>query len=217
MATGQHPEPAPGEMAANATLESPVMVIGQEFVTQHPVDLEMMQKTLSLGMNDCKVTDEDGNLIFQVKSKIATVRDIRYLQDAYGNILVSLKHKLMTAHGRWEVFRGESIEQKDLLFSVKQSSLFQLVSSKLHVFLPSNTTESVPDFRIEGAFIDSSCTIYLGNSNTIVAQMHQQHNLKSTIRWKDDFQVTVCPHVDYAFIIVLVVILDATEDNDDKI
>jgi hypothetical protein len=77
----------------------------------------------------------------------------------------------MTAHGRWEVFRGESIEQKDLLFSVKQSSLFQLVSSKLHVFLPSNTTESVPDFRIEGAFIDSSCTIYLGNSNTIVAQV----------------------------------------------
>ncbi|KAJ6871540.1 hypothetical protein NC652_037021 [Populus alba x Populus x berolinensis] len=196
MATGQHPEPAPGEMAANAALESPVMVIGQEFVTQHPVDLEMM--------NDCKVTDEDGNLIFQVKSKIATVRDIRYLQDAYGNIFVSLKHKLMTAHGRWEVFRGESIEQKDLLFSVKQSSVFQLVSSKLHVFLPSNTTESVPDFRIEGAFIDSSCTIYLGNSNTIVAQ------------WKDDFQVTVCPNVDYAFIIVLVVILDATEDNDDK-
>jgi hypothetical protein len=94
MATGQHPEPAPGEMAANAALESPVMVIGQEFVTQHPVDLEMMQKTLSLGMNDCKVTDEDGNLIFQVKSKIATVRDIRYLQDAYGNILVSLKHKV---------------------------------------------------------------------------------------------------------------------------
>ncbi|KAL3569851.1 hypothetical protein D5086_029741 [Populus alba] len=169
MATGQHPDPAPGEMAANAALESPVMVIGQEFVTQHPVDLEMMQKTFSLGMNDCKVTDEDGNLIFQVKSKIATVRDIRYLQDAYGNIFVSLKHK-----------------------------------------------KSVPDFRIEGAFIDSSCTIYLGNSNTIVAQMHQQHNLKSTIRWKDDFQVTVCPNVDYAFIIVLVVILDATEDNDDK-
>ncbi|KAJ6969071.1 protein LURP-one-related 10-like [Populus alba x Populus x berolinensis] len=196
MATGQHPEPAPGEMAANAALESPVMVIGQEFVTQHPVDLEMM--------NDCKVTDEDGNLIFQVRSKIATVRDIRYLQDAYGNILVSLKHKLMTAHGRWEVFRGESIEQKDLLFSVKQSSLFQLVSSKLHVFLPSNTTESVPDFRIEGAFIDSSCTIYLGNSNTIVAQVSSKPVL------------TVSPNVDYAFIIVLVVILDATEDNDDK-
>ncbi|KAJ6969067.1 protein LURP-one-related 10-like [Populus alba x Populus x berolinensis] len=132
-------------------------------------------------MNDCKVTDEDGNLIFQVRSKIATVRDIRYLQDAYGNILVSLKHKLMTAHGRWEVFRGESIEQKDLLFSVKQSSLFQLVSSKLHVFLPSNTTESVPDFRIEGVL-----------------------------------SIAVSPNVDYAFIIVLVVILDATEDNDDK-
>ena len=94
MATGQHPEPAPGEMAANAALGSPVMVIGQEFVTQHPVDLEMMQKTFSLRMNDCKVTDEDGNLIFQVKSKIAIVRDIRYLQDAYGNILASLKHKV---------------------------------------------------------------------------------------------------------------------------
>ncbi|KAJ6969065.1 hypothetical protein NC653_036891 [Populus alba x Populus x berolinensis] len=173
------------------------MVIGQEFVTQHPVDLEMMQKTFSLGMNDY--------LIFQVKSKIATVRDIRYLQDAYGNIFVSLKHKANDAHGRWEVFRGESIEQKDLLFSVKQSSVFQLVSSKVKCIPTFYTRQkSVPDFRIEGAFIDSSCTIYLGNSNTIVA--HRE----------DDFQVTVCPNVDYAFIIVIVVILDADEDNDDK-
>ncbi|KAB1209000.1 Protein LURP1 [Morella rubra] len=54
----------------------------------------------------------------------------------------------MTAHSRWQVFRGNSIESKDLLFSARKSSMLQ-VKTKLHVFLANNTAEDVCDFKVK--------------------------------------------------------------------
>jgi hypothetical protein len=76
----------------------------------------------------------------------------------------------LTAHRRWKVFRGDSSHDKDFLFSVKKSSLLQ-VKTKLDVFLASNTKEDVCDFKIEGSWFERSCTIYAGDSSTIVAQV----------------------------------------------
>lgn len=79
----------------------------------------------------------------------------------------------MTAHDRWEAFRGESTEEKDLLFTVKRSSLIQL-KTKLHVFLANNTKEEVCDFRVEGSWLERSCIIYAGESNTIIGQVRER-------------------------------------------
>lgn len=76
----------------------------------------------------------------------------------------------MTAHQRWQIFRGDSRDSKDLLFSVKKSSLLQL-KTKLDVILASNPNEDNPDFRVEGSWLERKCVIYAGNSNTIVAQV----------------------------------------------
>lgn len=43
--------------------------------------------------------------------------------------------------------------------------------------------------------------------------MHKKHTVQSILIGKDNFMVTVYPHVDYAFIVALIVILD--EINDD--
>lgn len=76
----------------------------------------------------------------------------------------------MTTHDRWEVFRGESTEPKDLIFSVKRSSIFQL-KTKLDVFLANNTKEEVCDFKVKGSWFERSCVVYAGESLTIVAQV----------------------------------------------
>lgn len=81
-----------------------------------------------------------------------------------------LKIQILTAHRRWKVFRGDSSDDKDLLFSVKKSSMLQL-KTKLDVFLASNTREDVCDFKIEGSWFERSCVIYAGESSTIVAQV----------------------------------------------
>ncbi|XP_027929822.1 protein LURP-one-related 15-like isoform X2 [Vigna unguiculata] len=109
---------------------------------------------------------------------------------------------MMTAHDRWQAFRGESTEAKDLIFSVKRSSFFQF-KTKLDVFLANNTRD-VCDFKVKGSWLHRSCVVYAGESNNIVAQMHKKHTV---LFGKDHFMVTVYPNIDYAFIVALIVIL----------
>lgn len=47
--------------------------------------------------------------------------------------------------------------------------------------------------------------------------MHKKHSVQSLVLGKDTFAVTVYPHVDYAFIVALVVILyEINEDRKDE-
>ena len=44
-------------------------------------------------------------------------------------------------------------------------------------------------------------------------QMHKKHSAQSILLGKDTFGATVYPHVDYAFIVALVVILYAINED----
>ncbi|KAB5561767.1 hypothetical protein DKX38_006724 [Salix brachista] len=189
MATGQassNPVPA---MRTHPPVEHAVVVIGPQYLAQYPVELAVSTKLLTLGENDFKVADINGTVIFHVKSKLLTLHDRRYMKDASGNTLVNLRQKVVSVYRRWEAFRGESKEDKDLLFTAKKSKLFQYKTG-LDIFLP-NSKGGGPDFK-----------------------MHRKHSLKSKVLETDNFGVTVYPNVDYAFIIALVVILD--EINADR-
>lgn len=76
----------------------------------------------------------------------------------------------MTALDRWQVFKGDSKDSSDLLFSAKRSSMFQL-KTKLDVFLANNTKEEVCDFKVKGSWLERSRVVYAGESSTIVAQV----------------------------------------------
>ncbi|KAK3028267.1 hypothetical protein RJ639_037601 [Escallonia herrerae] len=135
-----------------------------------------------------------------------------------------------TTHRRWEVLRGDSKDPADLLFSAKLSSLLQL-KTNLNVYLANNTTEDFCDFKVEGSWSGGKCTIYAGDSSTIIAQVpfmfshfsfaHElpvisaepvyrctRNSAKSVLLGKDKFMVTVNPNVDYAFVVALIVLLD---------
>ncbi|CAN0926776.1 Protein LURP-one-related 15 [Linum grandiflorum] len=209
-ATGQpsnNPIPA---MTVYLPLEQPVVVVSPYFLAQYPVDLTVATKLMTLGENDFTVNDVNGTVIFRVKSKVMSLHDRRKLMDASNNVLVSMSQKLMSAHRRWQAFRGDSNE---LLFTVRKSSVMQL-RTELGVFLAGNTKEEVPDFRVKGSFHQSSCVVYLGNTNKIIAQMYRGHSMATMLFEADNFRVTIYPNVDYAFIVSLVVILD--EINADR-
>ncbi|CAA7389312.1 unnamed protein product [Spirodela intermedia] len=155
---------------------------------------------------DFTVKDVEGNDVFRVKGVIFSMRGKRVLEDAVGNPLITMQQKLWSAHSWWNVFRGDSIDDSDLLFTAKRSSLFQL-KTKLDVFLAANTKDDVCDFRVKGSYLESSCIIYQGDSSVIVAQM-KKYTVKSMILGKDSFGVTIYPNVDHAFIVALIVILD---------
>ncbi|XAR68743.1 hypothetical protein NMG60_11000098 [Bertholletia excelsa] len=209
MAQPSHPAPAPPP----PPLAQPVAVVNPQYCVSYPVDLLIAKKVLTLKEGSCEVTDINGNVMFRVKGKMFSLHDQRVLIDAVGTPILSLRQKIMTAHRRWEVYRGESKDSKDLLFSAKKSSILQF-KTELNVFLAANTSEDACDFKVKGSWGERSCTIFLGDTNTIIAQMHRKHNLQSMVLGKESFGVTVYPNVDYAFIVALVVLLE--EINEDR-
>ncbi|CAN6209725.1 unnamed protein product [Urochloa humidicola] len=105
--------------------------------------------------------------------------------------------------GVWQVFRGDSGSGGDLLFTAKALPMAGLKSLGLDVFLAGNSVWNVADFKIRGDFC-RSCYFHLGNSDTMIATMNRMNNSLG----RRIFGVNVFPHVDYAFISVLLVILD---------
>ncbi|KAK4268477.1 hypothetical protein QN277_025131 [Acacia crassicarpa] len=214
----EYPQPYTSAATYSATTPTapphpmPVAVVGQQYCCPHPVDLAVVRKVLTVA-DKFTVTDLNGNVVFKLQSSLLSLHDHRVILDAAQNPVVTLRRKVMTMHDRWQAFRGDSSDPKDLIFTLKRSSLIQF-RTKLDVFLASNTSEQVCDFKIKGSWLERSCVVYAGESNTIVAQMHKKHTVQSIAFGKTNFMVTVYPNVDYAFIVALIVILD--EINQDS-
>ncbi|KAI3861835.1 hypothetical protein MKW92_009650 [Papaver armeniacum] len=191
-----YPPPPPPAASNGATPENPIIVIAPHFCAPYPVDLTITEKLLTITEGNFGVLDINGNIVFKVKGTLLSIRDRRVLVDAPGIPLI------LTCHRRWKVYRGDSSDSRDLLFSVKKSSLLQIKTS-LHVFLASNTSEAVCDFKIKGSFFERSCAIYAGDSKNLIAQMHRKHTVKSIVLDQDTYSSTVYPNVDYAFVFLV--------------
>ncbi|CAK8542068.1 unnamed protein product [Lathyrus sativus] len=211
MAYPNQPQPSPFEPMPPL----PTSIYGPQYCAPYPIDLAIVRKVMAISDGNFVVTDINDNTIFQVKGSLLTLRDRRVLLDAAGNPITTLRRKIITMHDRWEAFRGESTEAKDLIFTLKKSSLIQF-NTKLNVFLAGNTKEDVCDFKVKGSWLERSCTVYAGESKNIVAQMHKKHTVQSVLIGKDQFMVTVYPNVDYAFIVALIVILDEINLDDEE-
>ncbi|AES79757.1 putative tubby-like domain-containing protein [Medicago truncatula] len=185
----------------------PTTIFGPQYCAPYPLDLAVVKKVIAISDGNFVVTDVNGNIVFKVKVSLLTFRDRRVLVDAADNPITTLRRKIVTMHDRWEAYRGESTDSKDLIFTLKRSSLIQM-KTKLDVFLANNTKEDVCDFKVKGSWFERSCIVYAGESNNIVAQMHKKHTVQSLLIGKDHFMVTIYPNVDYAFIVALIVILN---------
>jgi uncharacterized protein YxjI len=188
-------------------MAQPRAIISPKYCLPYPVDLACTRKVMSLTDGGFLVTDVNDAVIFKVKEKLFSFKDKRTLLDGAGNSLVTVTQKVWSLRRRHSVYRGTSTEEKDLICTVKQSKMFQWKTT-LDVFLASNTTMDVPDFRVKGSWFERSCVIYAGKSKNIVAQMHKKRTIQSVFLGKDKFMVTVYANIDYAFIISLIVVLD---------
>ncbi|XP_004514892.1 protein LURP-one-related 15-like isoform X2 [Cicer arietinum] len=196
--------------------QSSIDIIGPQYRIPHFVDLVIVRKVTTLTDN-FTVTDINGKIFFNLKAaSLISLYDHRLLLDAAGKtVVLTLQRKVKTRHDRWEAFRGESTELKDLIFSVKRSSIMFQLKTKLDVFLASNTKEEICDFKVKGSWFERSCVVYAGKSHNIVAQMHKKEIVESVAFGKDNLTVRVYPNIDYAFMVAVILILD--EVNQEKI
>ncbi|AES79762.2 putative tubby-like domain-containing protein [Medicago truncatula] len=195
----------------------PTTIICPQYCDPYPVNLAVVKKSYIYQMSgsapvtiadNLTITDVNDNIVFTV----FTLGDHRLLVDAARNPIITLRRKILTMHDRWEAYRGQSTNAKNMIFTVKRSSLIQF-KTKLDVFLAGNTKEDVCDFKVKGSWSERSCIVYAGESNNIVAQMHKKNTVTNILIDKDHFMVKVCPNVDYAFIVALIVILGEIKDG----
>ncbi|XAR55766.1 hypothetical protein NMG60_11035966 [Bertholletia excelsa] len=182
--------------ANNASVENPLAAIGSRYSVPYPIELVIVRKR----MREVKfrVTDQIGQLMFKVKRKLPG-RGQRVLIDSAGNHVVTLERKIITAHSRWEVYRGDSTSPKDLILSARRSAAIQL-GTKLQVFYANNIGEEICDFRLEGSWSEGFYFIHDNESPTRIADMQRMAT--------DSLRVTVNAGVNYALVVSLIVILD---------
>ncbi|KAL1086066.1 hypothetical protein V6Z11_D08G092400 [Gossypium hirsutum] len=151
--------PPPAAASAYPPLATRVSVIEPEYCYPQPVDLAVVRKVLTISEGKFAVSDINANIMIKIKGKIFSIHDRRLLTDAAGNPICTLRHK-GGKHGR---------KRSDVHSEAIISSMIQL-KTKLHVFLATSPKENVCDFKVEGSWLERSCIIYSGESNTILAQ-----------------------------------------------
>lgn len=74
-------------------------------------------------------------------------------------------------HEKWEVYKGDSIDSDDLIFSVKRQTTIQWGKIKLEVFLANNEREKLCDYVVQAKLLKRSCTVCAVQSSKIIAKV----------------------------------------------
>ncbi|KAL8237279.1 hypothetical protein R6Q59_018360 [Mikania micrantha] len=191
-----------------------MVVVDAQFIEPYTVDLAVQRKPAVANLNgNFTIIDVNGNMMFKIKDTLFSFHDRHILYDANEKPVLTFKKKLRSIHGRWQAFKGDSTTHKDLLFSVKKSSMPKH-ETELDVFLVENKEELECDCKVIGNWETKSCSVYAQDCSTVLAEVHDRQNITNVVHGKDTFGITVYPEVDYVFIIALVVILTEIKSYD---
>ncbi|BAT83968.1 hypothetical protein VIGAN_04122100 [Vigna angularis var. angularis] len=127
--------------------------------------------TLQINTEKGVTYNENDDRLFYMNDTFFTLHNRRVLYDDTQKPIVTFYRKAVTLHERCKVFKGESTDSSQLLFSVKKinkSSSHGI--TKLNVFLANNQDKKKSDFRVIISGIKSSCIVYIGESPNIVAK-----------------------------------------------
>ncbi|BBN05381.1 hypothetical protein MPTK1_3g12640 [Marchantia polymorpha subsp. ruderalis] len=193
---------------ASSTVGIPAPV-STNFCVPYMAQFIIEQKVLTLSSGKFTIKDPQGNLLFQVKSKLPSLHTKRILCDSSEKALVFLSRKILTMHDTWEATSADGDEKT--VFVMKKSGLVQLKPS-FHVFLGTNTSMSRPDFTVKGDFFQFNYTICY--NDVPIAEASRKINASAILVGKDQYMVTIQPGVDHAFIASLVVIMDQVAQGD---
>eukprot|EP01018_Ginkgo_biloba_P036913 Gb_03095 [translate_table: standard] len=195
----------------------PFPVVGKQFCSPSLIVLTVRKKPLVFSGGGFTVTDSNGRVVFRVDGRGPSLRDKLLLMDGVGKPLLTLHRKVLTMYNRWDGFSGEKRVGQKPIFSVRRSIIFQTKGST-EVFMGSNKRKKHSDYKIEGCYLERSCTVYNGSDpRAIVAEVKRKCATSEVMLSKDVYIVVVRAGLDQAFIMGLVVILHQMSRENDSI
>ncbi|KAG4966425.1 hypothetical protein GLYMA_14G200600v4 [Glycine max] len=189
----------------SATSESPYPGSGNWEI---PIDLFGSKKHAGVSRGVLAFTDESGNIVFRVNrhppnpNSSPLPKDKKLLLDASGNTLFSIYRY---HNGSWKCYKGNSDENKELVFSV-QRTLKTLTRVELEVlFAAERSNDEGCDLKVKGSPFQRSCCIY--KDADLVAQSSLMYKLHQMFVSRSKFRLTIFPGtIDHALIVALFVI-----------
>ncbi|KAI3703338.1 hypothetical protein L1987_73334 [Smallanthus sonchifolius] len=173
---------------SDAPLFPPFSVIGPQFIAPYPLEI-------TVDKYPCRhlvITDSNHKIMLKVKPYDTTFHRQRILLDANDKPIAMLREK------------GESKADSDMIFSAKTEHMIQFKTNVSMTLANKKNYSDDCDLRLKGSWSKKNCTIYMGDSSIAIAQYAT-----------DKFTVTIQPNMDYACVIALLAIVDATENSDE--
>ncbi|KAG6758168.1 hypothetical protein POTOM_038504 [Populus tomentosa] len=186
----------------------PVSVVGESYCAPYPLELIVKKKIKKLSNAQFEVFDLSGNLLLQVDGGVWNFQLKRVLRDPAGFPILTIRGKVLTLWHKWKANAGESTDDSNVLFTVKQSHPLQ-IKKAINVFLTANSKKKEPDFHISGSYTSLSFKVYEGRR--LIAEVKHNFTLQSFCKGKERYKVKVYPEVDYAFVVALLVILNEND------
>ncbi|KAL4572578.1 hypothetical protein LXL04_019358 [Taraxacum kok-saghyz] len=189
---------------------SPVSVIGSQFIAPYQFDIIVDRSSRGSHV----ITDNNHKILFKVKSCNTSFHLQRVLLDVDDKPIVTIRQKIMTEHYRWNVFKGDSKRESDIIFTTKTPHMIQFKTG-VQVFLANKASnKKACDFKIEGSWSKKNCTINMGDTSATIAQMYKMQSSENIKFASDKFKVTIYPGVDYAFVVTLIAIVEAMKKDE---
>ncbi|XP_075476040.1 protein LURP-one-related 14-like [Primulina tabacum] len=175
-------------------------IVGEDFCIPYLVDLTVKKK-IGFSSKHVNVLDDNGSTLVQVEGGFWQFKKKRTMYDSVGAPIITMRQKKVSWRQEWIVHRGDG---DNLLYTVVQQTSPIQLKTQLKVFLASNLTAQICDFRVVGSYMSQSFKVYKGD--TVIAEVKQRFKLGSL--GKEIFEARIYPGIDYVFIVSLLVILN---------
>uniref|UniRef100_A0A251SZ73 Putative tubby C-terminal-like domain-containing protein n=1 Tax=Helianthus annuus TaxID=4232 RepID=A0A251SZ73_HELAN len=146
--------------------------------------------------------------IFQLKNSQNSFKNHLFTFKYISNRLYFVKFQAFSLHNRWNVFKGESVSDSDMIFTAKTETM-KFKANVIMMLANKMRSKDVCDLRIKGSWSMGNITIYKGDSSTVVAQMHKPQDTKYAA---NKFTATIQPNMDYACVVALFAIVEYEEN-----
>ncbi|KAI7726100.1 hypothetical protein M8C21_002672 [Ambrosia artemisiifolia] len=114
------------------TMAQPTPIIGSKFIA--PYEFNVIVNRCESG--DLVITDIQGKTMFTITSCDSFLHRQRLVQDEKEKPIATLRAKNRTAHDRWNVFRGRSKDDSNMIFSTATNKMFQNQNIHMHIGQP---------------------------------------------------------------------------------